>query len=202
MSCLLQSVTHCFRLLVIFCRYNFIFGYQLTNSWIGDGGHVLMAEFKFHETSFCVGYLYALNRNSNRDEFFASCASSVDPSIPTVLCGDFNAVFNRLLDRRGSNVFDSSRESCSTLSSFFIDCCVADIWRIPHPSLFLPFCGLSLMALLPPALICLAVPGCTMLYLVNYFLVLFRIIQPCCWSVPSLSLFPMDKGGGSLKLVF
>lgn len=109
--------------------------YQLINSWSDDAGRFVMAEFKLREISFRVACLYAPNRNPDRDEFFASCTSLVDPSVPTVLCGDFNAVFNRSLDRRGSNIFDSSRESCSTLSSLFSDCCVADIWRILHPSL-------------------------------------------------------------------
>ena len=32
------------------------------------------------------------NRNPDRDEFFAYCESVIDPSVPTLLCGDFNAV--------------------------------------------------------------------------------------------------------------
>ena len=39
----------------------------------------------------------------------------IDPSIPTLVCGDFNAVFDRALDRRGSNIFDASRESFRAL---------------------------------------------------------------------------------------
>ena len=108
--------------------------YLLVNSWIGDDGRFLLADFRHHETSFRVACLYAPNRNPDRDDFLTSCTSKIDPSVPTVICGDFNAVFDRSLDRRGSNVCDTSRESCSTLASFFSDCCVADIWRICHPS--------------------------------------------------------------------
>ena len=60
----------------------------------------------------------------------------VDPQVPTVLCGDFNAVFNRPLDRRGSNVFDASRESFRALASLFSDCCVVDVWSQLHPGVF------------------------------------------------------------------
>lgn len=77
--------------------------------------------------------LYAPNRNPDRDDLFTFCESSIDPSIPTLLCGDFNAVFDRSLDRRGSNIFDTARESCATLSALFDECCVADVWRILHP---------------------------------------------------------------------
>ena len=94
-----------------------------------------MDEFKHHETSFRLACGYAPNRNPDRDEFFAEVSTSIGPSVPTVISGDFNAVFNRSLDRRGSNVYDTSRESCSTLSSLFSDCCVADIWRILHPNI-------------------------------------------------------------------
>ena len=107
--------------------------YALTKSQIDADGRFVMAEFKFHETPFRIVCLYAPNRNPDRDNFFESCESSIDPSIPTLLCGDFNAVFDRSVDRRGSNIFDTSRESCATLSSLFRECCVADVWRILHP---------------------------------------------------------------------
>ena len=53
----------------------------------------------------------------------------VDPSVPTLLCGDFNAVFDLLLDRVGSDPFDTARESSVALSRLFSSCCVLDIWR-------------------------------------------------------------------------
>ena len=58
----------------------------------------------------------------------------IDPSIPTLVCGDFNAVFDRALDRRGSNIFDASSESFRALGTLFNDCCMADAWRALHPS--------------------------------------------------------------------
>lgn len=108
--------------------------FDLDNFQTDADGRFVMAGFKFHGISFRVVCLYAPNRNPDRDDFFAFCESSVDPSIPTLLCGDFNAVFDRALDRRGSNVFDTARESCVTLSALFDGCCVADVWHILHPS--------------------------------------------------------------------
>ena len=92
-----------------------------------------MADFKFHEIVFRIVCVYAPNRNPDRDDFFSFGESSIDPSVPTLLCGDFNAVFDRSLDRRGSNVFNTARESCDTLAALFDECCVADVWRITHP---------------------------------------------------------------------
>ena len=54
--------------------------------------------------------------------------------VPTLLCGDFNAVFDRLLDRVGSEPFDAVHESSASLSRFLSSCCVPDIWRYLHPS--------------------------------------------------------------------
>ena len=107
--------------------------FTLDQFQIDDEGRFVLANFKFHEVAFCIVCVYAPNRNPAWNDFFAFCASAIHPSVPTQLCGDFNAVFDRSLDRQGSSVFDTSRESCGTLSAHFDECCVADIWRILHP---------------------------------------------------------------------
>ena len=58
----------------------------------------------------------------------------MDPARPTILCGDFNAVFNRTTDRRGSNPLDHAHDSCQALRTLFSNCCVTDIWRRLHPT--------------------------------------------------------------------
>ena len=111
--------------------------YHLVKTWsdsmVGFSGRFVMAEFQHHDVSFRLACIYAPNRNPERNDFFAYCESIVDPSVPALLCGDFNAVFDRTLDRRGSNVSDLSHESCQTLRSLFENCCVADVWRLRHP---------------------------------------------------------------------
>ena len=106
----------------------------LVNFWCEVPGRSLMCEFSFHDATFRVLCLYAPNRNPARDLFFNSISDAVDPSIPTVLCGDFNTVFDRVLDRFGSSPDDTSRESTPALTRLFDSCCVTDIWRYFHPT--------------------------------------------------------------------
>ena len=83
---------------------------------------------------FRVVCLYSPNRNPARDLFFEDLHLKIDPLIPTLFAGNFNCVFNRTLDRRGSSPSDYSRESSTALSHLFDACCVTDIWRYLHPS--------------------------------------------------------------------
>ena len=108
--------------------------FQLVNSWCKFPGRSLLVEFSLYDVSFRVLCLYAPNRNPARDLFFNGLSTAVDPSIPTVLCGDFNTVFDRALDRFGSCSDDTSRESTPALARLFDSCCVTDIWRYLHPA--------------------------------------------------------------------
>ena len=83
---------------------------------------VVLVEFGLRDFVYRVGCVY--------DVFFGRVQSCVDPSVPTLLGGDFNKVFDRVLDRRGSCPFDVSRES----SSLFVDCCMVDILHTLHPN--------------------------------------------------------------------
>ena len=107
---------------------------QLINFWCEVPGRSLLCEFGLYGVSFRVLCLYAPNRNPARDIFFNGISDSIDPSFPTVLCGDFNTVFDRSLDRFGSCTDDTARESTSALTRLFDSCCVIDIWRYLHPA--------------------------------------------------------------------
>jgi len=107
---------------------------SFVNSWVDAEGRFLQCEFVFREKSFRVVSLYAPNRNPARDQFLDRVVEWVDPSIPTVLCGDFNTVFDRQVDRVGSVGDDVSRESTLALVRLFEACCATDIWRYLHPS--------------------------------------------------------------------
>ena len=107
---------------------------SLVRSWTDDVGWFVQCEFAFQTKLFRVACVYAPNRNPARDDFFADVETRVDTSVPTLLCGDFNAVFDRLLDRVGSDPSDAVRESSASLSRLFSSCCVLDIWRYLHPS--------------------------------------------------------------------
>lgn len=109
--------------------------YSLRNFWTDDHGRFVLAEFECRGNVFRLASFYAPNRNPERDAFLLDCVDKIDPSVPTVVCGDFNTVFDRVLDRRGSDPFDASRESSQVLSALFRDCCVVDVWRLHNPSL-------------------------------------------------------------------
>ena len=107
---------------------------SLVGPWSDADGRFVQCEFSFRAKLFRVACIYALNRNPARDNFFSDVEVRVDPSVPTLLCGDFNVAFDRLLDRAGSDPFDTVRERSVALSRLFSSCCVLDIWRYLHPS--------------------------------------------------------------------
>ena len=107
---------------------------SLSSSWCNMEGRYLQCEFSFLNQSFHVCCLYVPNCNPARDPFLDDIHAKIDPSVPSLLCGDFNTVFDRALDRRGSDPSDSSRESTSSLRGLFDACCVVDIFRYLHPS--------------------------------------------------------------------
>ena len=109
--------------------------FDLVSSVFDSGGRFVMGHFKYHGLTFGVACIYAPNRNPDRNDFFDLCIDKIDPSTPTILCGDFNTVFDRALDRRGSDASDCSRESTLNLKNVFRECCVIDVWRSLHPSL-------------------------------------------------------------------
>ena len=106
--------------------------FRLVNSWTDREGRFVQGEFISNEVTFRVAGVYAPNRNPERENFYSYVEDMVDPAMPTILCGDFNAVFNRKKDRRGSNRLDLAHDSCSALRTLFSNCCVTDIWRRLH----------------------------------------------------------------------
>lgn len=82
---------------------------SLLNSWSDSAGRFVQCEFSFMAKTFRVCSIYCPNRNPDRDLFLDDLIPRVDPSVSTVLTGDFN-----------SGLFDAS--------------CVVDIWRYLHPA--------------------------------------------------------------------
>ena len=107
---------------------------SLVSSSSDSNDRFLLCNFSFHDVPFRVACVYAPNYVPERDNFFSDVASRVDPSVPTVIVGDFNTVFDRAIDRMGSVVGDVSRESSIALGRLFSDVCCIDIWRYLHPS--------------------------------------------------------------------
>ena len=107
---------------------------SLEASRTDSDGRFLRLDFSFRTIRLRVACIYAPNRNPERDNFFAQVTDNLDPGTPTILAGDFNTVFNRSLDRCGSVVVDTSRESSAALARLFKEVCCEDIWRYLHPS--------------------------------------------------------------------
>ena len=109
----------------------------LVQSWADEEGRQLQCEFSFRDQSFRVVSLYAPNHNPVRNQFLEQLADEVDPSIPTLLYGDFNMVFDRNLDRSGSDSSDTWRESSATLTTLFGSCCnsAGFSWTRPNGSI-------------------------------------------------------------------
>ena len=102
--------------------------------FVDSSGRFVLAEFQDRDVIFRVACIYAPNRKPDRDTFFSFVSSKIDPSVATVVCGDFNAVFDRSIDGKGSNASDPTRESTASLLFLFRDCGVVDIWRSLHPA--------------------------------------------------------------------
>ena len=89
---------------------------SLVGSWSDSEVRLLQCEFQLRGVRSRVISLYAPNRNPQRNAFLDSAHTYVDPSVPTILAGDFNSVFDRAVDRRGSFVDDNRRESSMALA--------------------------------------------------------------------------------------
>lgn len=62
---------------------------------------------------FRIVTVYAPNRNPQRDTFFEYVRDQVDALFPTIICGDFNTVWDRAVDRCGSgSAFPILRSCC------------------------------------------------------------------------------------------
>ena len=130
LSCVVSpgSTTSC-GCVMLYCPF-----LSIVSSRCDSNGRFLQCEFSFHGCSFRVACVYAPNRNPAQDKFLDDISSLVDPTVPTILCGDFNTIFDRLLERSGSVVGDQSRESTVALGRLLDSCCVLHIRRYLHPS--------------------------------------------------------------------
>ena len=172
--------------------------FVLSRSSIDPNGRFVSAEFRFDEISFRVVCLYAPNRNPGRDDFFRYVNDQIDPSVSTFVCGDFNAVFYRTLDRPAPWAFLLPMRVASPLSL----CLMTVVWWMFGGlciQTYLLSLGCAVMGLWLPASILLDVlmPGFTALSLVPLNPARTLIIVPCFLSVPFLLLCLGDLVDGN-----
>ena len=93
--------------------------FEVVKSVFDSDGRFVMGHFKYHGLTFGVVCIYAPNNYSDRNECFHLCIDKINLSTPSIICGDFNSVFDRSLDRRDSDASDYSHVSTLHLKSVF-----------------------------------------------------------------------------------
>lgn len=106
----------------------------LAQSWYESDGRFLLQEFRCCNQVFLVCCVYTPNSNPARNQFLDNVSVSIDLSVPTVLPGDFNTVWNQSLDCLRSDPFDVSCQSLCALNRLLNTCSSIDSWRYLHPT--------------------------------------------------------------------
>ena len=92
-----------------------------------NDGRFVLCEFSYHDRLFRICGVYAPNRDPDRGDFFHFVIDAIDPSAPTIICGDFNAVFDRAIHRGGLSTPNVRRNDSVPLTFLFRECCVLDV---------------------------------------------------------------------------
>ena len=93
------------------------------------------AQFAVDDHYFTLCNVYGPNTSKDGAPFFESLYTVIVPSVPCILCGDFNTVADPNRDRRGCNVFLSpwAYNWSDTLSHLMHTYDLQDVWRLHHP---------------------------------------------------------------------
>ena len=113
--------------------------YSVTTVIRDDGGRFVQALVDLGDDQLSFVSLYAPNKNSERNSFFASITGLIDLSRPTFVCGDFNSVLDSGLDRNRHPSFTGSasaaiQESGVALQSLLSYTQTYPVWRTLHPA--------------------------------------------------------------------
>lgn len=118
-----------------------LFSSSLTvaHSFTDNNGRFLIAQFSslLHDHSnFQLINIYGPNRKNEGQAFFEDLPTHCDPSLATILCGDFNTVPDPFLDRTGCNPRSPWAYSWPIpLKAFIQDFNLKDVWREHHPNI-------------------------------------------------------------------
>lgn len=109
--------------------------FTLTNHIASHSGRVIVADFTSNFHAFRVVCVYAPNQYLVRGPFFQDLYQFSTIAHPVFLFGDFNAVFDRSLDRTSSEIDFVHRDTSIQLHDLFGHFDVVDIWRSLHPAM-------------------------------------------------------------------
>ena len=108
--------------------------FSMSSCTCDDHGRVVGAQFSAGTTVIQVCNIYGPNTAKEGKIFFESLYSILDPSIPCVLCGDFNTVVDASSDRCGCNIFSPWAYNWSrTLADLMETYGLQDVWHLHHP---------------------------------------------------------------------
>lgn len=162
-----------------------------------NDGRFVLCEFSYHDRLFRICGVYAPNCDPDRGDFFHFVINAIDPSAPMIICGDFNAVFDRAIDCGGLSTPNVRRNDSVPLTFLFHECL---FWMFGAHStpLNLVSRGVAQTALCCFRLIILAVliHGPLLYCLVIFTLVLGRITVLCFLAFPYRIPSPRVLAGG------
>lgn len=78
-----------------------------------------MWEFFYYDRLFRICGVYVLNCDSDRGDFFYFVIDVIDFLVLTIICGDFNVVFDRVIDCGGLSILNVRRND-SVFFDFFV----------------------------------------------------------------------------------
>ena len=108
--------------------------FEVISSKRDDVGRLVVAEFSSNNLIFQVMCLYAPNSKDEGKQLFESLYSAIDPDIPLLMCGDFNAVVDPYVDRFGCNPESPwANNWASTHRDLMSTFDLCDAWRARHP---------------------------------------------------------------------
>ena len=97
-------------------------------------GRLQVIHFSLHSRPFQFVNVYGPNQKQPGVTFFQSILPLVDPSLPTIVCGDFNTVVDTTIDRIGCNPHSPWAYNWPhTLAALTTNLDLVDIWRQRHP---------------------------------------------------------------------
>ena len=97
-------------------------------------GRLQVIHFTFHSRPFQFVNVYGPNQKQPGVTFFQSILPLLDPSLPTIVCGDFNTVVDATIDRIGCSPQSPWAYNWPhTLAALTTNLDLVDIWRQRHP---------------------------------------------------------------------
>ena len=107
---------------------------ELLDMQMDFNGRVIQLTVKIYNCTFQILNIYVPNpeRQEATESFINDAQYYLDPTLPALMCGDFNMVENLKLDRQGGNPRSIHLHGKESLEHIKKENCLVDIWREKH----------------------------------------------------------------------